>query len=247
MSMSYTLYIEAYTPETIPMARLALYMQQLAALLGHESAVHFEALKPGSTRLVSRIDREDVPKVASRLDQVRRGDGTADAIKAQREIDRLLAEDNASGCVYEGDDAGAAIIAFPGARRVQPATDGPFNQEGSLDGILISVGGADRTVHVQLQNGEVKYTGIETDREMARRLAKHMYEPIRIFGVGRWIRDADGQWLLRKFRLQSFAVLQADDLKEAAARLRQVEGSGWSKMDDPMAVLRTLRDGGNAH
>jgi hypothetical protein len=247
MSTSYTLYIDAYTPETIPMARLALYMQQLAMLLGHESAVHFEALKPGSTRLVSRINREDVPKVAIRLDQVRRGDGTADAVKAQREIDRLLAEDNASGSVYEGDDARVEVIAFPGIRRVPPATYGPFNQEGSLDGLLISVGGADRTVHVQLQNRDVKYTGIETDREMARGLAKHMFEPIRIFGMGRWIRDVDGQWLLKTFRLRSFVALQADNVKEAAARLREVEGSDWSKLDDPLAALRALRDQGNAH
>src|SRR5688572_23241874 len=80
MTLTYTFHIDAYSPETIPMARLALYMQQLAALLGHESAVHFVALEPGSTRLVSRIDREDLPKVASRLDRVRRGDGAPDAV-----------------------------------------------------------------------------------------------------------------------------------------------------------------------
>ena len=33
MSKSYTLYIKAYTPETIPMARLAQYMQNLATLV----------------------------------------------------------------------------------------------------------------------------------------------------------------------------------------------------------------------
>jgi len=56
MSKRYTLYVEAYTPETIPMARLAQYMQNLAAMLGHDAAVHFETLKPGSTQIVSRID-----------------------------------------------------------------------------------------------------------------------------------------------------------------------------------------------
>ena len=74
-----------------------------------------------------------------------------------------------------------------------------------------------------------------------------MYEPIRVFGIGRWIRDAEGQWLLRRFRLQTFAVLQADDLREAAARLRQVEGSDWGKIDDPLTVLKALRDEGKAH
>jgi hypothetical protein len=43
------------------MAWLALNTQHLAALLGRETAVHFETLKEGSTRLISRIDHEDVP------------------------------------------------------------------------------------------------------------------------------------------------------------------------------------------
>ena len=150
MSKSYTLYIKAYTPETIPMARLAQYMQNLAALLGHETAVHFQTLKPGSTQLVTRIDHEDVPKVARHLAQVNRGESSPEASKAQAEIDRLLAEDNASGFVYEDEDPSAEVIVFPGVTRPRPMTYGPFNQEGSLDGILISVSGADQTVHLQL-------------------------------------------------------------------------------------------------
>ena len=154
MSKSYTLYITTYTPETIPLARLAQYMQNLAALLGHDKAVHFETLKPGNTQLVTKIDHEDAPKVASHLAQVKRGEGSPEATKAQTEIDRLLAEDNATGFIYEDEDETAEIIAFPGVTRPKPTTFGPFNQEGSLDGILISVSGADQSVHLQLQNGE---------------------------------------------------------------------------------------------
>ena len=189
MSKRYTLYVEAYTPETIPMARLAQYMQNLAAMLGHDAAVHFETLKPGSTQIVSRIDHEDVPKVATDLAQLKRGEGTPEAKKAQAAIDQLLAEDNATGFVYEDEDENAKIIAFPGVTRPKPTTFGPFNEEGSLDGVLISVSGADQTVHLQLQNGDIRYTGIDTNRETARRLAKHMYEPVRVFGTGRWLRD----------------------------------------------------------
>jgi len=227
------------------MARLAQYMQNLAAMLGHETAVHFGTLKPGSTQLVARIDHEDVPKVAKQLAQIKRGEGGPEATKAQAEIDRLLAEDNATGFVYEGDDQTAEIIAFPGVTRPRPVSYGPFNQEGSLDGLLISVGGADQTVHLQLQNGDIKYTGIDTNRDTARRLAKHMYEPVRIFGTGRWMREQDGNWVLKKFRVESFTVLQADDLKDAVEQLRRVEGSDWKTMDDPISALRALREKGN--
>lgn len=245
MSKNYTLYIKAYTPETIPMARLAQYMQNLAAMLGHDAAVHFDTLKPGSTQLVTKVDHEDVPKVAAHIAQVKRGEGTPEATKAQTEIDRLLAEDNATGFIYEDDDKSAEIIAFPGVTRPRPTTYGPFNQEGTLDGILVSVSGADQTVHLQLQNGDIKYTGIDTNRDTARRLAKHMYEPVRIFGTGRWLRDQEGNWILKKFRVDNYSVLAADDLKDAVAQIREIEGSEWASMDDPMGALRALREKGN--
>ena len=66
MTKTYTLYIAAYSPETIPLARLAKYMQSFAAMLGHETAVHFDQLDGGSTQLVTRIEHEDVPKVRAR-------------------------------------------------------------------------------------------------------------------------------------------------------------------------------------
>jgi hypothetical protein len=241
MSKCYTLYIKAYTPETIPMARLAQYMQNLAAMLGQEAGVHFQTLKPGSTQIVTRIDHEEVPKVAANLERVKRGDGSPEANKAQAEIDRLLAEDNAVGFVYEDENQSAEIIAFKGVTRPRPVVYGPFKQEGSLDGILISVSGADETVHLQLQNGSLKYTGIDTNRDTARRLAKHMYEPIRIFGVGRWLRDEEGNWILKKFRVESFNVLAPDDLRDAVEKIRSIEGSEWKEMDDPVSVLKALR------
>lgn len=245
MSKSYTLYIKAYTPETIPMARLAQYMQNLAVMLGHETAVHFDTLKPGSTQLVTKVDHEDAPKVATRLALVKRGEGSPEAAKAQAEIDNLLAEDNATGFVYEDDDRDAEVIAFPGVMRHRPTTYGPFNQEGSLDGVLISVSGADQTVHIQLQNGDIKYTGIDTNRDTARRLAKHMYEPVRIFGTGRWLRDQEGAWILRKFRVDNFVTLAQDGLKDAVDQLRQIEGSDWKEMEDPLGALRALRAKGS--
>ena len=226
------------------MARLAQYMQNLAAMLGHENAVHFQTLKPGSTQLVTTIDHEDEPKVANHLAQVKRGEGSLDATKAQAEIDRLLAEDNATGFVYEDEDASAEIIAFPGVTKPKPTSYGPFNQEGSLDGTLISVSGADQTVHLQLQNGEIKYTNIETNRETARRLAKHMYDPVRIFGTGRWLRDPQGSWVLKKFRVDRYTVLADDDLKVAIDQMRNIEGSGWKNMDDPISALKELREKG---
>lgn len=242
MSKTYTLHIKAYSPETIPMARLAQYMQNLAALFGHENAVHFKDLREGSTQVVTRIDHEDVPKVADNLARVKRGEGGPEANRAQTEIDRLLADDNATGYLFEDEDEKSKIIVFPGATRPKRTTYGPFNQEGSIDGILISVGGADQTVHLQLQNGDIKYTGIDTNRETAMRLARHMYKPVRIFGTGRWLRDENGNWLLKRFRVESYTTLAPEELKDAIDEMRKIEGSGWKAIFDPLSALRDLRD-----
>ena len=74
-------YIDAYSPETIPMAKLADYMADFAALLGKENAVHFAGLKPGSTQIAARVEFEDLPKVRSRLHDIRRGNPPKDAAK----------------------------------------------------------------------------------------------------------------------------------------------------------------------
>jgi hypothetical protein len=60
-------YIDAYSPKDIPMAKLAEYMTDFAELLGKEHRVHFDRLEGGSTTIVSRVEREDVPKVDHRL------------------------------------------------------------------------------------------------------------------------------------------------------------------------------------
>lgn len=243
MAKTYTLHIKAYTPETIPMARLAQYMRSFAGLIGHEheSAVHFDRLAEGSTQLVSRVDHEEVPKVRASLDALARGEASVERIKAQEDLDALLAADNATGFVYEDEDPGAKIIDFPGVTRPRPFEYGPVRQEGTLDGVLVSIGGADKTIHIRLQNGDLKYTGLETDRDTARHLAKHLFEPVRVFGTGNWLRGADGTWTLKRFKIQGFDVLRQDDLRDVVDDLRAVEGSEWSTLDDPLATLRALR------
>ena len=71
----YRFRIDAYSPETMPMARLAEYMAELALLLGEPSAVHFKRLARGSTVLVNSVDREAAPKVRQRAASAVYADG----------------------------------------------------------------------------------------------------------------------------------------------------------------------------
>jgi hypothetical protein len=237
-------YIDAYSPETIPMAKLAEYMADFATLLGKENAVHFAGLGEGSTQIAARVEFEDLPKVTTRLHEIRRGTPPKDAAKIFEQIDTRLANDNAIGRILvEGEEGTvpAELLTFPGRTRPKVQSYGPFAQEGHLDGVLISVGGKDDTISLRLQNGETTYTNCDTTRSTARELGKHLFEPIRIHGTGRWMREPDGKWTLMRFRVQRFEVLESASIRETVTALRAVRGSGWTGMDDPLSELEGLR------
>ena len=241
----YRFIIDAYSPDTLPMARLAEYMGELARLLGRVDQVHFVRLEEGSTVLVQRVEPEAAPDVTGRLHALRQDDPPEDAAKAFTALNRYLADDNATGILQEND--GAEVIRFPGREEPAPLTFGAFNQTGVLDGILIRIGGRDDTVPAHLRDGDTIHLCNAT-REMARRLAVHLYgPPLRVHGDGRWERDADGCWVMKRFNIKSFDELDDTPLGEVAQRLRDVEGSGWKEIEDPTAELRHLRGLEEAH
>jgi hypothetical protein len=125
-----------------------------AALLGKENAVHFSGLKKGSTQILAVVEFEDVPKVTTRLHDIRRGNPPKDAQKIFEQIDKRLANDNATGRIFvesEESAAPAELLTFPGRDRPKAQSYGPFTQEGNLDGLLIAVGGKDRHSDVEAQ------------------------------------------------------------------------------------------------
>lgn len=55
------------------------------------------------------------------------------------------------------------------------------------------------------------------------------------------MREADGTWTLRHFRVHRFEVLAKDSLREAVTALRAVPGGGWADVADTLAELADLR------
>jgi hypothetical protein len=237
----YRFKIDAYTPSTIPMARLAEYMHDLAMVLGERDFVHFVKLTKGSTILVHRIDREAIPKVEDRVASVRSGRGPAEALQAERSINRRLHNDNASGVLVRGTHA--TILRFPG--RSQALSFGAFAEEGSIDGVVIRIGGETDPCPVHLQSlDETQVYLCDVDRALARKLASYLFDKeVRVHGVGRWLRDENGAWTLERFRIRSFDVLKDLPLTAVVASLRTVEGSKWPTLEDPWAELNRVRSG----
>ena len=47
-------------------------------------------------------------------------------------------------------------------------------------------------------------------------------EPVRVFGPGYWVRDADGAWNLKSFKIEGFERLKTTTLSEALADIRSL-------------------------
>lgn len=209
--------IDALTPETLSLGRLAAYLAELSKLLGDEPGLHFDRIERGSAVLVAWADEPARPKLDDRLTRVRFGDGPIDAAKALAKINELLREDNAVGAL---DVGGAEIIPFPGRDLPRVETVGPVQQPTTVEGQLIRIGGKDKTVHFHLADRDRTWSG-ETTRHLAKRMGQHLFGPtLRVTGSGTWRRDVGGQWILSRFHATNFEVLDDAPLAEALARLR---------------------------
>jgi hypothetical protein len=242
MSKTYRFRIaDSYTPETLPMERLAEYMAAFAKLLGEPQGVHFDDVREGSAVLVANVDVPAQPKVRDRVYRLRTGDAPQDVVKAFNDLDELLRKDNATGELAGDDDE--VVVPFPGRNRKPPLTFGPFRQDGSLEGQVVRIGGTDDTVPVHLRDGDIIHIG-QTTPEAARLIAPHLYGPtLRVHGTGTWFRDGVGAWLLKSFRISSFEVLDDADLGRVVDALRRVKGSTWNEVPDPVRVLLEERHG----
>jgi hypothetical protein len=232
-------YIGAYTPATMPMARLAEYMAQLAVMLGEPTSVHFVKLKRGSTRLVHRVQPEAVPKVRERVRAVRVGEAPRDSLRAYDTVNRMLRDDNGVGTLKVAPDTAteAVIIQFPGVESAEEKFT--IQERGTIDGEIIRVGGPHRWVPVLIETNGEAISGCWADRTMAKRLAQRLFEPVRLTGNGKWDRNADGKWTLREFAIEGFEPLSDEPLSEALGRIRAINAFKDSTLDE----LEDLRRG----
>ena len=143
----------------------------------------------------------------------------------------MLAEDNATGAVrlkatllaYSNATHMDTVIAFPGRDREKPLDLGLVKRAGFLDGELVRIGGKDKSVHLQLQDGDISHSGIVTDRATARQLAPLIFGPtVRLWGAGTWRRNEEAVWEVERFQVLRFEVLDEEEnlltaLDEAAS------------------------------
>jgi hypothetical protein len=234
----YEFRIDKFTPSTIPMARLAEYLRELAALIGHYDSVHFKRIKGGSVSVVASVESEAIPKVRARLQSARDPEAPKDIRKPFERIDEMLREDNAIAKINRGNSNVVKFLGRDGARNPRM---GPFSERGEIDGKIVRVGGADKTAHVLIEQADGEILSAEISRELAVALAHYLYtKPVRLAGLARWERTETGQWNLVSFRAKEFELLKDDDLASAVGNLRRIEAD-WKHDPDPLALLERVR------
>ncbi len=240
--------IDDLTLETVSMKRLSEYLSDLAVLLGEQRHVHLAEIRTGSIETIIETDAEAAPKIEQRVRDATHHNGIQptgpqEAIRAAKQLAEKLHEDK-TGAVFMFE-AGAEIVRFVNGRQETTAqVFGPFNQEGSLDGVVVRLGGVNDPVPVHLESDEGSFQCLAS-RAVARELAKHIFEtPLRVYGQGRWLRSAEGEWHLESFTIRDFHPLVDDTVSSTLAKLRAVPGNEWNDLDDPLAEAAKLRNGG---
>jgi hypothetical protein len=243
----YEFWLDAYTPETIPMERLAKYMAALAKMLGNESSVHFARLEAGSTQKIFRVEKEAARKVFDRLEEVAKGEAANDdATSAFNDVNKLLRDDNAVGRLSRktpNSPSSAVILRFLGRELPEPPTYGPFNDVAVVEGELIRIGGRDTSAHATIVDPEGKAWSCEMDRQLAQRMAPYLYKGpvLRVKGEARWKRLENAKWSLLSFKLEDFDVLSEDTLESVTERLRELRKTDWDNVDDVDAFITASR------
>ena len=232
------------TPYTIPLARLAEYLTDLAILMGHRESVHLIAVEDGSTAPVFLVDETEESRVIHRIRTAQRGMGPHDANLAYKRIDNKLREDDGVAEIIEVEKK-AEIIEFPGRTLDLPQAYGPLKERASVVGVLRRVGGFDETVPIHLQRADETIFRCEADELIAKQLAPFYAQTIRVHGIASYCRGKEGMWELTHFRIQAFdeKPLSEDSFSQTIEKLRAIPGNEWNQLADPLEELHKIRHG----
>ena len=224
--------------ETLPMVRLATYLDHLARVLGENEHVHFERLESGSLSVIHRVDAEAVERVEGRIQSIARGSIPKDAKRPLDALKECLAKDATTGSLLNSN--GELILHLASCASTDEEVLA-VKQSGTLDGVLIRIGGKGMIVPVHLEAG-ARILQCEASRETAREMAPHIYgKPLRVSGDGTWQRVDLGNWRLNRFRIAEFQQLEDVSLLEDFERLRKLGFDGWKQFEDPMDEIMRMR------
>lgn len=231
-------HIDVFRPDTLPMSRLADYLEKLAQLMGDQTSVHFDKVAEGSAVLAWNVQPDAAGRVRASIYKSQAPNSSNH--RYFKDLNNLLRKDNAVGELR--DQQTGEIILFPGRTLLKP-TPIKVREPGHIDGVLVRIGGTDNSAHAMLEHPDHPPLSCDMGRSLAKDLATHLYGPtLRLFGDGIWERNEEGQWVLEKLYAKSFEVLREDSIADVLKTLAALPGNEWKDLPDPISAWKELRE-----
>jgi hypothetical protein len=229
--------IPGFTPETIPLDRLIEYLQRFADMVGEPREMHLVRIDKSSAKPVLKMPAPTASRVRERISTVRAGRGTREQGAAFRRLRRMVQQDGGEPALIRGDSGVILLSVQP-----LPPEEGTVvgvRQQTQFDGVLQRVGGSGDYIPVQMRDlsGAV-VSGFSAERDVAKAMARNLFEPLRVYGTGSWDRDASGAWSLNRMLIRSFDVLKDEDIGDVLKALRDANVAWPADADDRLASER---------
>ena len=228
-------------PERIPMDRLGDYIREFAELLGTENQPRFKGIKKASTGLKAAIPAERQHNAHARIVEAK-GNYNSKPGRHLKTIEDMLGQDKIKQAQLL--DATDNVVYLIQSHIEDLKREEKLYQQGSVDGVVTGLVGADDTMHLHLRdnsNRDLKL--VVRDENMARNLLSHFRNGIvRLQVHGTWQRTETG-WIpdSNKCTVDSFETLEDIPLHDIFADLATVKNNGWTLLEDPIATWESIR------
>jgi hypothetical protein len=243
----YSFSISNLKPDTLSAPRLAEYIRALTDLVGkkYSEKLHLYEVQEGSAQPVFAVEDDIEMDFVRELYLIGTGNVSVGKKKALQNLNQLLREDNSTG-EFLVTGSKASIIKFPGVNQESPI---PEYRTTSLmpiilKGVLYKVGGADNSIPFGISLAGENFTGNVTSQDLAKEMARYLYETIEVHGLGHWIIDKNAV----KRKLKDFVVTEFRPLRDslpfddALTRLADHPDNRWSTLRDPIETALKIRD-----
>lgn len=221
------------------MHRLGQYMIDFANLLGEAASVHFDKMEKGSAVLKAWSEQTASVKIEERIRLVKTDNAPPEAMEAFHAINKKMKEDNTDGLILEDRKK---IIDFLGIKIPVAQIFGPITQNGTIEGVVIGVGGKNKTASIRILAYDNEEITCKAVQQLVKQLGHYLYEKkVRLVGTGKWIRNENGKWVLEAFTATDYEILKDESLIETVYDLRHVTGSEWTNLENPWKELNNIR------
>jgi hypothetical protein len=237
---TYQLRILGRNPSDMPLARLAEYLSEFAAMLGRENNPIFHGIRQASTGLVARVPEPRNAPTRLRLVEARKDPADSPAGKHLLKIEALMAADGISTATVI---AAANAEMFNLSATPQPEPLLRIKQEGEVDGRVVQIGGIHDASHVRLLPPRgAPFRLVVKDETLATQLARQFKgAPVRLRVSGWWVRTEAGWWPEDTCVVIGCEVLDEAPAAEVFAQLAAVPNNGWATHEDPLKAWAELR------